>query len=197
MRRRYNFQADYNVELNREKQGKAMEEQRAPSIVKIATKYGLIQGVFAFVVFLVVTLAGIKQNWVSSVVDIVALVVLMVLAHREFKKTHEGIMTYGQGLGSGTLLSVVASVITCVLLYIYVNYINTGYPAAALQAQQAALEQRGLTGAQLDQAMAFTGAMLTPTGLVVTSLIFGVIIGFIVALLVSLGTRESDPRAVI
>ncbi|MEJ0039039.1 MAG: DUF4199 domain-containing protein [Gammaproteobacteria bacterium] len=173
-----------------------MEEQRPPSTVKIATKYGLIQGVLAFLLFLVVTLTGMKQNWVSSVINIVVLVVLMVLAHREFKKTHEGMMTYGQGLGSGTLLSVVASVLTAVLLYIYVGFINTGYPAAALKAQQAVLEQRGLSGAQLDQAMAFTGAMLTPVGIVITALVSGVIVGFIVSLLVSIGTRRSDPRAV-
>jgi hypothetical protein len=174
-----------------------MDEQRAPGIFKIATKYGLIQGVIAFLLFVVVTMAGIRQNWLSSIVNIVLLVVLMVLAHREFKKTHEGIMTYGQGVGSGTLLSVVASVLACVLLFIYVKYINTGYPAAALQVQQAALEERGLTGAQLDQALAMTSAMLTPVGIVISSLVSGVIMGFIVALIVSIFTRDSDPRAVI
>ena len=174
-----------------------MEEQRAPGIAKIATQYGLIQGVLSFLLFLIVTMTGLKQNWVSSVIGIVLLVVLMVLAHRAFKKTHEGIMTYGQGVGSGTLLSVVASVLTSVLLYIYVNFINTGYPAAALQIQQAALEQRGLSGAQLDQALVVTRIMLTPTGIVVTSLISSVIVGFIVALIVSIFTRDSDPRAVI
>ena len=174
-----------------------MEEQRAPSMVKIATKYGLIQGVFAFLLFLVVTMTGLKQNWVSSVINIVVLVVLMILAHREFKKTREGIMTYGQGVGSGTLLSVVASVLTCVLLFIYVNYINPGYSAAMLKIQQTGFEQQGITGAQLDQAMAITGAMLTPVGIVVTSLLSGVIVGFIVALIVSIFTRVNDPRAVI
>ena len=173
-----------------------MEEQRTSSIGKVATKYGLIQGVLAFLLFLVSALTGMKQNWLS-VVSLVLLIVLMVLAHREFKKGHEGVMTYGQGLGSGTLLSVISTVLTCVLLYIYVNLINTGYPAAALKIQQQALEQRGLTGAQLDQAMTFTGAMLTPTGIVVSTLITGVVVGFVVALIVSAFTRVSDPRAVI
>ena len=174
-----------------------MEGQRPPGIVKSATKYGLIQGVLGFLLFVVVTLTGMKQNWASSVVNIVLLVVLMVLAHREFKKTHEGIMTYGQGVGSGTVLAVVASVLSCVLLYIYVGFINTGYPAAALQAQRTALEQRGMTGAQLDQALTMTSTMLTPTGIVITALVSGVIVGFIVALIVSAFTRVSDPRAVI
>src|SRR5689334_20812916 len=108
-----------------------MEQQQAhaPSIFRIATKYGLIQGVLGFIVFLVVTLSGIRPNW-SSGIGIVLLIVLMVLAHREYRKTHEGMMTYPQGLGLGTLLAVIASVVTGILLFIDVKYINTGYPAA-------------------------------------------------------------------
>jgi hypothetical protein len=174
-----------------------MEAQRPPSISRIATKYGLIQGVIGFALFVIVVMTGMRQNWMTSSISIITLVVLMVLAHREFKKTHEGIMSYGQGVGLGTLLSVVASVLSCILLYIYVGYINTGYPAAALQVQRATLEARGMSGAQLDQAMSMTSAMLTPTGIVITALVSGVIVGFIVALIVSIFTKDSDPRAVI
>ena len=176
-----------------------MEEQQPapPSILRSATKYGLIQGVLAFIVFLVVTLAGIKQNWVGTVLDTALLIVAMVLAHREFKRTHEGMMTYPQGLGSGTLLSIAATVVTCALVYIYVRFIDTGYLTAAIQVQRAALEQRGITGAQADQAMAIAASIMTPGGIVVTSLITGVIGGFIVALLVSIFTRKGDPMAVM
>jgi Protein of unknown function (DUF4199) len=173
-----------------------MEEQRAPGIGWIAMKYGLIQGVLGFVVFLVGTLTGMKQN-LTSVVSIVVLIVVMVLAHREFKKTHEGMMTYPQGLGSGTLLASVATVITSVFLFVYVKYVNTGYFAAATLVQQAALKERGITGPQAEQAMALTRVIMTPVGIVVTSLITGVIAGFIVALIVSIFTRRGDPRAVI
>ena len=173
-----------------------MEEQRAPSILRIATKYGLIQGVLSFIVFLVGALAGIRQNWVGTVANIAVLIVLMVLAHREFRRTHDGMMTYPQGLGSGTLLSSVAAAVTCVLVYFYVKYINAGYLTAAMQAQQAALEQRGITGAQAQQAMAITSVIMTPVGILVTSLITGVIGGFIVALIVSIFTQKRDPRAV-
>jgi hypothetical protein len=173
------------------------EQQRAPGIGTIATKYGLIQGVLAFIVFLVTTLAAIKQNWVTSVVDIAILVALMVLAHREFKRTHDSMMTYPQGLGCGTLVAIAGSVVTCVLVYVYVKFINTGYLAAAIQAQRAALQQRGITGAQAEQALAIAATIMTPGGLVVTSLITGVILGFVVALIVSIFTRKGDPMAVM
>lgn len=174
-----------------------MEARQPPSIAKIATKYGLIEGVLGFILFLIVALTGARQNWLVTGINIAILAVLMVLAHLEFKKTHEGMMTYGQGVGLGILLAVIASVLSGILLYIYVGFINTGYPAAALKIQQAALEERGLSGAQLDQALSMTSVMLTPVGIVVSSLISGVIVGFIVALIVSMFTRASDPRAVI
>ena len=174
-----------------------MEAQQPPSMFTIAMKYGVIDAVLAFLVFLVVAMTGMTSNWKNSAVSIILLIVLMVLAHREFKKPREGIMTYGQGLGLGTLLSVIASVLASVLVYIYIAFINTAYPATALQAQRTALEQRGVSGAQLDQALSITSAMLTPTGIVITSLISGVIVGFIVALIVSIFTKDADPRAVI
>jgi hypothetical protein len=172
-----------------------MEQERASSIVGIATKYGVIQGVLSFVVFLATTIVGIKQGWAVSAVDVALLIVLMVLAHREFKRAHKDTMTYPQGLGSGTLLSSVAAVISAVLTYVYVQYINTGFIAAAMQAQRAALEQRGLSGAQLQQAMGMVATLTTPLGVAVTSLITGVVVGFIVALIVSIFT-QNDPRRV-
>lgn len=174
-----------------------MEEAQAPGIAAIAMKYGIIQGVLSFVVFLVQTLAHIKQTWVPTLVDTVLLIVLMVLAHREFKKTHKRMMTYPQGLGSGTLLAVIAAVVSCALVIVYVKFINTGYFAAQLQAQRLALEQRGITGAQAQQAMAIMRAIMTPVGLAILSLITGIVGGFIVALIVSIFTQKGDPRVVV
>ena len=92
-----------------------MEAQQPPSMSKVAMKYGLIDGVLAFLIFLVTAMTGTPSNWKTSAVSIVLLVVLMVLAHREFKKPREGIMTYGQGVGLGTLLAVFATVLVSVL----------------------------------------------------------------------------------
>lgn len=172
-----------------------MEEQRKPSVVGIALKYGLIQGVLWFIVFLVPILAHIKSNWVETAIDAAILIVLMILAHGQFKKTNKGKLTYPQGLGSGTLLSSTAAVVTGILVYVYVRYINAGYLAAVIEASRAALEQRGMTRAQIDQALSITSFVRTPVGIAVLFLITWVILGFIVALVVSIFTQK-DPRAV-
>lgn len=172
-----------------------MKEQRTSGIGAIATKYGLILGVLTFVIFLAIDLTGIRKNWLSTVVVLALLIVLMILAHREFKKTHEGLITYGQALGSGTLLAGIAALLRSILMYGYVKYINTGFFAAAVRMQRAAIEARGATGEQVQRAMALTAPLLTPVGLAVSSLIVGVIGGFIVALIVSIFTQKSDGAA--
>lgn len=169
-----------------------MTEQRKSGIGAIATKYGLIQGVISFAIFLAVVLTGSKQNWLSTVVTAAIGIVLMVLAHQEFKKTHDGLMSYGQGLGSGTLLATVAAVVRSICTYVYVAYFNTGFFAAAIRMQQDALAKRGITGAQAERAMSFAAPLMTPVGLFVVSLISGVIGGFVVALIVSIFTQKSD-----
>lgn len=173
-----------------------MEQQQAPSAARIAVKYGLIQGVIGIVVFLVQAVTQLQPTWILSVVNIAALVVLMVLAHREFKKTHGGMMKYSQGLGSGTLLATTAGLIVSIGTFIYVSYINTGYLPALQQAQQIAMEQRGLSAAQAQAGTAFMGAIMTPVGVSISTVISGVILGFIVALIVSIFTQAADPKAV-
>ncbi len=175
-----------------------MDEKQPASIARIATKYGLILGVLLFLALLAETLTGaIKQSSVTSVVNIALLVVLMVLAHREFKRANERMMSYAQGLGCGTLLASVSAVVSSILTYVYVSYINTGFLPGLIQAQHAALAQRGITGAQAQQATAIYSVIYTPVWFAVLSLVGGVIIGFIVALIVSIFTQKGDPRVVI
>jgi Protein of unknown function (DUF4199) len=172
-----------------------METKRAPGIAKIVTKYGLIQGVVSTAVSIVSTLAAIKPSWVGGVLTTALLLVLIILAHREFKNTHNGVMTYGEGLGSGTLLAIIAAIVGAVLLYVYVQYINTNFFATAMRAQRALLEQRGITGAQAQQAMGIVGAVMTPVGIAVSSLISGVVVGFVVALIASIFTQSATARS--
>jgi hypothetical protein len=172
-----------------------MEVKRAPGIARTVTKYGLIQGVVSTAVSIVSTLAAIKPSWAGGVLTTTLLVVLIILAHREFKNTHNGVMAYGEGLWAGTLLSIIAAVAGAVLFYIYVRYINTNFFATAIRAQQALLEQRGITGVQAQQAMGIVGAVMTPVGIAVSSLISGVVVGFIVALIASIFTQSATARS--
>lgn len=81
-----------------------MQEKSTSSIVRTAVKYGSVQGAVSIGVLLAWTLTGMKQSWMLTVIASAPLIALMILAHQEIKSTHAGLMTYPQGLGSGTLL---------------------------------------------------------------------------------------------
>jgi hypothetical protein len=165
-------------------------------IGRAAAKYGVIEGVLSSLIFFAQTRIGTGQNRWATLVNFVVVIALVVLAQREIKQHRNGVLTYVQGLGSGTLLGAVGAVVRAVLMYVYVQYINTGYLPALLQTQRTALERRGITGAQAQMAMGITASFTTPIGIVITSLVTGVVIAFIVALIVSLFT-QSEGRTVI
>lgn len=174
-----------------------MEAQSNRGIAAIALKYGLIQGVISFILFLLGTFAGIRFGSAVTAVNAVVLIVLIFLAHAEYKRAHAGMMSYPQGLGTGTLLAAIAAVVDAILVFIYLKYINSGYLATVAQAQRVAIERRGLSGAQAQQAMTIVAAFRTPLLIVLTSLVTSIIIGFVIALIVSLFTQKEDSRAVV
>lgn len=178
-------------------EAQAMEAQSNRGIGAIALKYGLIQGAISFILFLLETFAGTRYGSAVTAVNAVVLIVLIILAHSEYKRTHAGMMTYPQGLGTGTLLATIAAAVDAILVFIYLKYINSGYLVTVVQAQRAAIERRGISGAQAQQALTIVSAFRTPLVIVLTTLVTSIIGGFIISLIVSIFTQKEDARAVV
>ena len=82
-----------------------MEETATPAGDKrsVGIKYGLISTVVGIVFFLVLRFAGqnpfvFKYGWVVS---LLSTIVLLYLAHKEYKSDNNGFMSYGEGIGIG------------------------------------------------------------------------------------------------
>ncbi|MCB0496731.1 MAG: DUF4199 domain-containing protein [Cyclobacteriaceae bacterium] len=171
-----------------------MEEQNeSVSVKQVAIKWGLISGILSIVVFLVVYFAGMMGNSWIGLVSAVITVVLMVLAHKEFKESGNGYMSYGQGLGLGTLMVTIGSVISALFSYIYIKFINTGYIQEVLDMSRAKMEDQGQSDAQIDAAMGYVEKFTTPEMTLIMGLVFGILFGFIIALIVSAITKKNDP----
>lgn len=174
-----------------------MGAQSGRGIGAIAIRYGVIQGAIVFILFLSETFVGIRFASAVTVINWAVFILLVILAHAEFKRTHAGIMTYGQGLGTGTLLAVVAAVVDSILVFIYLKYINSSFLALMAQASRTAIERRGITGAQAQQALTIVSAIRTPLFIAATSLLSAIIVGFIISLIISIFTQKADPQAVV
>lgn len=171
-----------------------MEEQNeSVSVKQVAIKWGLISGIVSIVLFLAIYYAGMIGNTWVSVVGGVITIVLMVLAHKEFKELGNGFMSYSQGLGLGTLMVVISSAVSSLFTYVYVKFINLGYTQELLDLQRMNMEDQGLSDDQIDAAMGMTEKFMTPEIMFAMGIIVGILIGFILALIVSAITKKNDP----
>ena len=173
-----------------------MEENQV-STGKISIRYGLISGLLAIAFMVVVDLAGLTGNSSIQYLGYVVLAGIIFMAHKSFKEEGDGFMNYGQGIGIGSLVSLVSSVISSVFFYIYVSFINTEYMTVIIDMQRAKMEEQGMADAQIEQAMEMTEKFMSPVMMIVFGIIGTVFFGVLISLLVSAITQKKRPENLV
>ncbi len=175
-----------------------MEENSDVTKKSVVLKWGAISGLIGIIVFVIQDFAGLAGDqtygWVMMVIGIAIGVTLLIMAHKEFINGGDGFMSYGEGLGIGTLMSVVSSVISSIFTYIYVSFINPTYIDNIKEIQMMEMEKQGLTDAQIEQGMEMAGMFTSPIGMAIMGILGGVFMGFIMSLIVSAFTKKSRPE---
>jgi hypothetical protein len=115
--------------------------------------------------------ADLAQNQALTYISYLILIVGIVLAHQQFKKENGGYMRYGQGLGIGSLLSIIVGVLSGIFMYIYIKFIDSTFLDRMRDIQIAQLEKRNMSEEQIEQAMAVTSKMMGPEMMVVWAIV--------------------------
>ena len=167
-----------------------MNEQ--PSTARIALKWGAILGLALVLITLVMYLTDQTTNSWFSVLTVVAMVTCLVLAMRDFRSLNGGYMSYGEGLGTGALLSAVAGLISAAFITFYNVVIDPTVQQRAFEKARERLEEQGnLSDEQIDQAMEISQKFQSP-GFTFIAGIFGTLImGFLLSLIVAAFIRRN------
>jgi hypothetical protein len=158
----------------------------------VGVKYGLISALISVVYFLVLVVSGQnafdnKWSWIGLIVS----VAIVILAHKNFKDSGNGFMTYGQGVGIAFWIALVSVVINFALTYAYVNFIDASAMDMFYDQQTEQLSMQGLQDEQIDMAISWTKTLFWPMYLFM-GLFFGVLVGVIV----SIFTQKKNPQPV-
>ncbi len=170
-------------------------EDDAPTVKSISIKWGAIGGLIGIIFFIILDFSDLSFSpvrWAGLVFPFI----LIFLAHKEFKKEGNGFMSYGQGLGIGSLYSLVGSIIQSVFTFIYVSFVNTNYITLARENTIIQWEEQGMSQDQIDQATPFMEAMTSPMAMLIMGIVIGVFFGFLISLIVSIFTKNQDPEFV-
>jgi hypothetical protein len=171
-----------------------MEESSKPvSVRSVGMKYGSISALIYIVFFIALVLLGQdafdnKWGWFRMVIGIV----ILVLAHKNFKDETDGFMSYGQGVGIGLWCSLTATFIGVIFTYLYINFIDTTVMDLFYQKQLEQMEAKGMAESQIEMAVGWTKKLFFPI-----YIFAGIFFGLLVALIVTIFTQKKLPEQAI
>lgn len=169
--------------------------EQKPTVFQTGLKYGLILALVTIGYSLIMNLAGLGANrWLAFFLMVIFFAGVVFMAHKAFKEGGDGFMSYGQGLGVGMVIALVSGVLSSIFSAIYIKFIDNSAMEQAMQEQVEKMEEQGMSDAQIDQAMEMAAIFQTPVMLVVFGLLYTLFVGFVLSLIVSAITKNSNPE---
>jgi hypothetical protein len=136
---------------------------------------------------------GQYLQWLAFIIMIVVLY-LGIKAVRDEKPGQY--ITYGQAVGAGTLISLIAGVLSGIYAFIHFKFINTSFADYQLQLIREKWEQAGMSEAQMEQAESFTRIFLGPGMQLITTPIAVTLTGLLISLVLAVFLKRNPPAGV-
>ena len=156
-----------------------------PSTAGIALKWGGIAGLISIIFSAILYITSQASNkWLSSL-GFLFLVGGIVYAIKEFKSQSGGHISFGEGLGLGSLVSAVIGLLSATFSAFYIKFVDNSFVKTTLQQQRLELEQQGMDDAQIDQALSVAENFMGPGALFLFGFLGTLLMGFIFSLIIS------------
>ncbi|GAB3340950.1 hypothetical protein GCM10027299_54790 [Larkinella ripae] len=168
-----------------------MEEK--PSTARLALKWGLISGVIFMVYTTAINVTGQFTNTTLPWLSLVISIVIVVMAMREYRALNGDYMSYGEGVGLGTLLSVVSAMVSFTYNFIYTTFIDPTIRQQTLDKVREQMEERGMPDDQIEQAMEMTEKFQSPGLQFLFGILAAAFFGLIISLIVAAFLRRNKP----
>ncbi|ARS34215.1 DUF4199 domain-containing protein [Pontibacter actiniarum] len=168
--------------------------EKEPSVGSVALKWGFIFALVGVIFSLILMVSGLAENrWLSSLAYLI-LIAGIVVAMKNYKEQNYGYMSYGQGLGIGTIVSGVFGFLSGLFTWLYVEFVDTEYMGRVMEQQREEMIRQGLTDEQIDAGMAMAENFQGPVTMILGATIVTLIIGFILSLIISAVMKNKRPE---
>ena len=166
----------------------------AVSTTSVGLRYGLLTGLISIIISFGMYAARMEQSPLKYV-SFLVLIGGMIMAMRHYKENNQGYMSFGEGVGIGTVLSAVVGVLSAIFTYVYMNIIDPDVVARMMDKARSDMEAKGgLSDEQIDQGMAMAGKFMNGPIMMVVVVVSSVLFGVLLALVVSAFVKHTKPE---
>jgi hypothetical protein len=168
-----------------------MENQTTTT--RTALKWGVIIGIINILYSTAIMATGQIGNQSLGYAVYLIVGVGIYLALNDFKKENSGFLTFGQGLGLGTMMSAILGLISSFYSFAYMKFIDSSIPDQILKNAEREMEKKGLPDDQIEQAMQYSKMFMSPGVMFVAGVFFTVLLGFVLSLIIAAIMKKDKP----
>jgi hypothetical protein len=165
------------------------------SQVKFSLNYGAILGVVFVILSILFYIAGMdaaQSRWTQWLYYAI-MIGMIIYAIKIYRDQYlDGAISFGHALGTGVLVVMFGSLIYSVYTFIFLAFIDASMIEKMILTAEEDMINRGMSDAEIDQAMSFTRQFMTNPGLIALFMTISfVFFGFIFSLIISLFMKKS------
>ncbi len=157
---------------------------------RVGLHYGIIYGLTSIAISLFTILTDLQQNFVISVLNMLVMIAFLVMPMQYFKSQNEGFISFGQGMGIGSIVSAVSSFLSGFFILVYYRLIAPKKFEEILEKTRESWEKAGMNEEQIQVAEKFT----TPEVMFISAFIGGLIFGVLLSLVVAAIVQKKKPE---
>jgi len=170
------------------------DEEGMATVKSVSLKWGIILGIVSIALFILGVATDLTTESWFSWFGILPLIIIMVLAHMEFKNDGNSYMSYSQGLGIGILVSLVSGFISGLFQVLYTTVIDPEFSEKLMEKLEDQWAEQGLSDQAIETARGLFENFQNPWIGFFTGLAAAAFAGFIVSLIVSAITKNANPQ---
>jgi hypothetical protein len=167
-----------------------MEEKKS-TFWKSTVYWGGILGIVLIIYSLLLYFLDLSlETWVSWISYLIYIGGILYASISYRNTEMGGVITYGQALGFGTVVAVIASIISSVYSYIFMEFIDPGMVEKMLQMAEEKLIESGMPEDQIDMVIEMQRKFMKPWLMSLIAIPASSFFGFIFALITSIFVQK-------
>ncbi len=173
-----------------------METTEQSSRAQVIIKYGVIFGLLSVASQLVFYIMGygIQRNWATYLVTFIVFAGSLFLGIKALREdVLGGHMSYGQGVGAGVLMSIIAGIISSIYFLVLTSFIDTGLIQKMIDQIAEEMMKKNVNEEAIEQNLYYTRKFMTPVWMFVFGTVFYIFWGLIATLILSIFLQKEDP----